>query len=256
MRGTPWLLSWLLLSSCAHSGQSPRASSLKVIDGQETDAHPAIVRLLLKDKKGEELGTCTGEYVSAATVLTAAHCFDDEALAELKIGEQTFPMEAFKLHPQYVPFAEDSVKYDLALVRFKDYHSTAVLEFAPQRPGVGSKVTIVGFGKNEFTTRKGAGIGVKRMGQATIAAVEEGYLRIIKSKGSSDSASAPGDSGGAMLVEDRLLGVTSLGAPEGEGTIVNHFVDLTSEDSRKFFSASAEEGWQFGRSGTRGNGEY
>lgn len=246
MRSIPWLLFSLLLSSCSHSGQSPRVSSIKIIDGQETETHPEVVRLVLKDKAGEELGTCTGEFVSPITVLTAAHCFDDEALAELKIGDQFFPMEASKIHPQYVAFAEDSVRYDLALVRFKGYRNASFLQFALQRPGVGGQVTIIGFGKSEFTTRKGAGIGVKRLGEATIAALEEGYLRIVKNPGSSDSASAPGDSGGAMLNEGRLAGITSLGAPDGEGVIVNHFVDLTSDASRSFFSAATGEGWDIG----------
>lgn len=237
----------LMLLGCSHLDKKDGSSRLKIIEGKtiSESQYPAVVKLTLKDQKGEYLGVCTGQFITKETLLTAAHCLDDEAQAfltpegQIELGASSF------VHPRYMPFDPDSIRFDLALLRFSGYRHPVQLELTTKAPQAGTAVTLVGYGKERFTTQPGAGIGVKRQGQARIHEYGAGVLQLRFSPQSGEAAAAPGDSGGALLLRDgTLAGITSAGAPESGGIIINQYVDLTSTESRDFFRAAAEAGWQ------------
>lgn len=233
-----------LSGACAHreSGKNPSRLQLIGADSIAAEEFPAIVKLLLEDQKGTYLGVCSGQFISPSTLLTAAHCFDDEAKAVLSLADRSVRPSQVFMHPRYQPFDPEATRFDLALLKFSDYRHPSELKLSPRAPGAGASVKLVSFGKERFTTKPGAGIGVKRKGEARIEAQSAGVLQLRYQPGSKDAAAAPGDSGGALLTSSgELAGVTSVGAPEGGGVLVSQYVDLTSPESAAFFRAARAE---------------
>lgn len=224
-----------IFSACAHQN-----SRVKVVEGEETSAFPAVVSIEFQDAAGQRLGVCTGQFLDPRIVLTAAHCFEDDAIPVLMIDDRRIPAQRHLLHPSYEAYSERAVDHDLALIEFKDYSHDGTLEISQNKPAIGVDLALIGYGKHTFTTLPGHGIGVKRIGQVRIEKVTDTYLQSSNFPDKSGAVAAPGDSGGALLDHGKLIGVTSRGAPEGGGRIVNQYVNLQSAESRKFL---ATPGW-------------
>ena len=82
----------LPLASCEYS---PNDSETKILFGRETTDHPAVIKLALRQADGRTM-SCTGTFVSEATILTAGHCsLGGTVLFEGK------PVEAVHTHPAF-----------------------------------------------------------------------------------------------------------------------------------------------------------
>ena len=218
-------------------------SAIKIAGGKPTSAYPEVVRIDFFDAKDTFLGLCTGTWVSEHVILTAAHCFDDEA-HPIIVGEgRNNVATRYFVNPAYVPFDSDNIRHDLALIEVNEMTAPATAKFRKSPPQKGDAVTLVGFGKTAFTDAKEVPSGKKQMGTNTIQLVENGYIRIVFETDGTAAGAAPGDSGGPLFLDTELTGVTSVGAPEGRGVFINHYVNLTSSESARFFKEATAQGF-------------
>ncbi len=218
----------MLLNAC--HGKESESSSIKVTSGAQIgdDEYPGVVRISLGGS------SCTASFISTDVLLTAAHCVYRKSFADdVKV----------MMHPLYVASGEAN-RMDLALIKFPKKMSDNVVQISPGAAKVGDAITIVGFGLNDAQNTSTSGI--KRKGNNTLQNRSGGLLVFSGLvRGDNDglnSASASGDSGGPMFVDDKQVGVTSAGSIKAN-TKFSIYVDLHSDDSKSFFSQAQDAGF-------------
>jgi V8-like Glu-specific endopeptidase len=192
------------------------------------DAHPGVLRLYIR--VGNSGFLCSGSIIEQRTILTAAHCIENAATASdiyAVIDGAYRPANNMFIHEQYSPNAPHirSVSGnwyrfsgpDIALITFADDLPGPIVSIGAQAPAQGDLLTIVGFGSDENETT-----GVRRVGQVEYQATTETYLEdqqtvdnnvgsLVVNPGPNNELVCGGDSGGALLMGDVLVGVTSGG---------------------------------------------
>jgi len=237
------LLFFLLLSS---------SFSWAVIDGLEVkeDQFLSVVELKVFVKYSPDsdvfaqVSRCTGTYVRANVILTAAHCLSfttDKMIsqAEIRIGDdEVSNVVDIKQHPGYRngTYFEN----DLALIIVNDKRKAPVVEqidFTQVAPG--DFITVVGYGVNDlgFLNKRPSGVGIKRSGANQVSHVGPKKFKTDKGKmvdaGKDISFDGPGrphrplaknktkksdglnvsigsgDSGGPVFRDGQIVGVNS-----------------------------------------------
>ncbi len=244
----------VFLVSCG-SGNNQENSDVKVTNGiaVSESSYPSVVQILRLVGEDQYNG-CTATFVNSYQVVTAAHCTEGQNSQDPKIyyvtyqsGQPVLVAKAtrFKKNTNYSGGVSAS---DLAVVSFPADTAPATTAITDVAPKVGDVFTIVGYGQNRtFKTPQGdsgSGSGTKRVGTNTVAALSGGFIRFAGVPGSSSNleagelvASGPGDSGGPLLINGKLAGVTSGGglADTSTGTVkTSNYVNLKSEESVKF----------------------
>ena len=242
-------------------------NQLKIINGAEVakDEHQSVVLLYvpIDDKTG---AACTGTFIDATTVLTAAHCTGPEAVVDelgtvpanlmivrvtgtaddgSRLTEKIADSTAVYRHPQWGEAGPAVNEFDVALVRFAEGISAGTTPLASSSPEPGDNVTVVGYGVSSapvFGRADYSTLGIKRSGSNQVEFLEPGFIRIVGTTrtGSADgsrASSALGDSGGPMLHEGRLAGVCSGGRRQSLFRSVSLYTDLNSESSRAFLGS-------------------
>jgi len=182
-------------------------ASAQITGGADDDADPAAVAL---HSGGVIL--CSGVVASARVVLTAAHCVEGGAPPSVAFGADpaaggaSIAVAASRTHLDFDP---DTFANDLAMIVLAEPTDvvpwplrTAALSSALE----GRAVRVIGYGllaAGDDTPPR------RRDGTAAIAAIEPG--RVVLEGAPSQPCS--GDSGGAVLLDDELIGVISSGAP-------------------------------------------
>lgn len=236
--------------------QTQDQSSLKVTNGTEisNSEFPAVV-LLYDEKVGS---ICTGTFVTETIVLTAAHCTMGGELGEngvvdheLKIIELDKSEEkSAKLvatsskvirNPLWDAAGRNVNRYDLGLVFFEPGVSKGIRRISRDPAEVGDEFTIVGFGLNTSNPSDSSSAGIKRKGVNLVSEVSGGFLQFVgKNKTTngdgSDVAAGSGDSGGPLLINGEIAGVTSGGGWGGFGRTRSLYIDIHSDTSREFLS--------------------
>lgn len=211
---------------------------------------PEVVKLHKSLDSGFKIGHCTGTFVSDRIILTASHCAKGEVdeVGFVKDANVSYkaqkPTRVFR-NVKWIDGGEDRNKYDLALLEFAEPLSKTWLKIRSTPAQTGDAITIVGFGVVNMKNRSGA--DRKRMGENVIKNRAEGVLAFegVASGDTLDgtnAASGDGDSGGPMLIDGDLVGVTSNGVLK-EDTKISFYTDLHSEYSEKFFEDARQQGF-------------
>lgn len=248
------------LNGCGVKGEAP-ASKVKVTNGIEVsaDAYPEVVELAMLFEDGSS--RCTGTFVNATQVLTAAHCVaeldyenpeiyvvvdaqDDNGLPQKRALGKGLNVA---IHPDY-PHDQSIRPSDLAVVDFEEGVSVAQAELRTKPAKKDEQLTIVGFGQNvtfmDYFGLNGTGGGLKREGTNVVDDVADGFITFIGTPQASEgiepgkkALAGSGDSGGPLFIDGKLAGVTSGGGLYWAGAGydgLSYYVDINSESSRSF----------------------
>ncbi len=217
---------------------------------------PSVV--LLAMRAGEGLtGTCTATFVNDHQALTAAHCLGQldskqpdiyHAIPEAKGLKRLTKALGFVVHPKS---DKNSVnQYDLAVVNFPLDTAPGISPILTRQPREKDKVVLVGYGDYEFftdTDPEKAGGGAKRYGRNEVAMFDAEMITIFGVPGKLEgmkkgeySATAFGDSGGPLFIDEMLAGVTSGGnvvSNENGEEVISNFVNLLHPESVEFLKS-------------------
>ena len=248
------------LNGCGVKGDL-QTSKVKVTNGVEVSpgAYPEVVELAMLFEDGS--ARCTGTFVNATQVLTAAHCVaevdfenpevyvvvdaqDDNGLPQKRALGKAISVA---VHPDY-PNDQSIRPSDLAVVDFEEGVSLAQAELRSKPAKKGEKLTIVGYGHNltymDYFGLNGEGGGLKRDGTNVVDDVADGFITFIGTPQAAEgiepgtkALAGSGDSGGPLFIDGKLAGVTSGGGLYWAGSGydgLSYYVDINSESSRSF----------------------
>jgi hypothetical protein len=212
-----------------HAVAAPRAVTGGIFKGRPTTAYPAVVWVEIRNRD-QSVGLCSGTLIAPTVVLTAGHCLAfDPTSAEVAIYPDTGHVALvdavrWEVHPDF-DIDRLAVADVAALVLSAPVDGVApipLLASAPHRHATG---TIVGFGDDAA-----GGTGVKRAAHVRLSRCPRAVRRIGIGPGQLDGSlcwrprrrtpdTCHGDSGGPLLIDGVLAGVTSGGFPECPGRL-------------------------------------
>jgi secreted trypsin-like serine protease len=187
--------------------------------GTPTAAFPAVVGLKVINRDSTVI--CSGTLIAPTAVLTAGHClaFDPVAATAVVFPDGltgvSYTAAAFVRHPRF-SLARAAVADIAIVILASPVADVAPMPLVARSPRPGATGTIVGFGED------GRGrVGLKEFGTVRlrrcprVVRVQNGKVRLVKSlcwhPGDLVNDTCSGDSGGPLIVNGRVAGVTSGG---------------------------------------------
>jgi hypothetical protein len=246
------LLSLVLLAGCKGGGGGGTGSTGEVTKSCiangvtiKNSEYPAVQRIYINGGY-----TCSGTFISDEYFLTAAHCVSDsnnnirEPVWIYGTGIQSLWVEKNgKFDINALNIAED-----LAIVKFPAGSAQGILQLAQENPQSDDDFVIVGFGdqNGDFSKKKGSnsleasGVNVQTQG-LTLQSIQSGLLIFEGEKddvdgSGSNASSEPGDSGGPLLIDGRIAGVTSAGIDD-DTEQVSLYVNIRSSYGQEFLGS-------------------
>ncbi len=200
-----------------------------IYNGQITAAFPAVVAVGVLNSDGSA-GLCSGTLITPNVVLTAGHCLSfglvGAAIAVFPDGvtEVDRSAFAFAVHPSFSlsTIAVDDVGVLVIDPPVTDVTPLPLVGTAP-RPRV--RATIVGFGDDPRGTNGEKRVGTVRLTRCPRAVRRVGILpgqlttSICWRPKRSGQDTCDGDSGGPLLVNGAVAGLTSGGFPDCPGKL-------------------------------------
>ena len=245
-------LSLILLCSCKILKND---SAFKVINPEQAAQSFAEV-VYIEVSNSQSLKRCSGTFIAANLLLTAAHCVVDQNNNPLPLIEyqsskkvrhqgKAYPWQAFNINQKPTIAAQ----HDLALVQFDSPIAPKVAAMIDATPQVGDEVIIVGFGDTSINSTSNLETPIRQsFGRNIISNIYENFMEIRSSLNPTDTevidtSSLPGsgDSGGAAFNrKGELMGVISGNAfgkhPEGGRSGYGLIVDINDPHSKYFIN--------------------
>ncbi len=250
----------------ANSERSTSCSAL--VGGQDTSDFPATV-LLATLTGGGGVSFCSSTFIGPNTIMTAGHCIDDtnpkgvrylgSGLPDGQFGAlyaaSKAPSVVVTHGPGYVGSnmeinREDVRARDLAILIFPSDIAPAVSPLAAARVTPGSPVDVVGFGSTIFGKSDPRHKFRRQAGKNVVADVPgtENVAITTTISGVNPAAvlGSYGDSGGSLLHDGELAGVTSTISFVGQDLGATFFVDVSSEASQQLIEQAKALGASIG----------
>lgn len=184
------------------------------------DQHGYVLKLYAENHEGE-LGCGTAVAISDEWLLTAAHVVHDATQASVHVGYRSWPIGRIVVHPRFRHAMMG--EHDLALLRTDEPLGLASYPLlADGTEAIGDSVVIAGYGASgPMSTGFDTVDGKLRAGTNTICRRERSLWICHGAAGTSarEILTAPGDSGGPLLVRGRLAGIHSIVMRDGAGSV-------------------------------------
>ncbi len=221
----------VLLINCGSPEHYSSLTSTDIVNGieMEDSEMPAIVQILFAANGAN--AKCSAVFVSPNTMLTAAHCTEISGHLSKKIKIETgqaVGTESLKIlrHPNY---RWNTIDHDVAVVIFPERTANDFMYVADKAPVKNDRVMIVGYGRTEFD--RPAVENKKRKGWNTIERIDSRLTFFSKPDSRNlpgeDACSASGDSGGPMLVNEEIVGLSStISRSRSSGVITGNYANL------------------------------
>jgi secreted trypsin-like serine protease len=211
-------------AACSALGQTGGAS-IAIVNGVECSASTSPVVLLnMRDRSGNPVGSCSGTVITPRTVLTAAHCLDeDTGSVRVWLGSGSeIVADSFVFHPSYRQGSATAL--DVGIVRMaEDLPRTPMPLLTSRDARVGETVVIAGWGRDQSSIPS-----TLRAGSATISAVGSIFLETLHTTNASSICS--GDSGGPLLLSEgggwAVAGISSAATVATCNTGTNFYVNI------------------------------
>ncbi len=253
------------LQGCAPQANSYSRVSVTNSSPASAVEFQAVVKLYRYEANAEPV-ICTGSFLDSTRILTAAHCLGNSDSitfdVEWTIDGVTVivkPASVLAVHPQFKKGGKAIQPSDLAILSIDAGEELLPLPLsvfsAPIK--VGAEVTLVGYGNEseavEDSSIVGAGSGIKRVGRNRIyTSTRSGLIIVSGDPGRCfseqyTSVTADGDSGGPVLIDSHIAGVTIGGGtlpPQPEAPCpkaVSYFANLQLQQNAEFISNTLKE---------------
>lgn len=236
---------------------------LRLVNGQDTESYKASV--LLGRKIGAGLYVCSGTWIGTNMLITAGHCVNPSnpkdlgfissekvsTASELTVAFNAakFPVSVVHHGPGFIGTGMNLADYnvfskDIAILVFSDDLSSDVIETGTSRPAKGTTVRMLGWGSKVADTVSNDPVRVRQTGtNVTLDTASFGFDGLATPR--SGTFTAPGDSGGSLLMNDKLVGVTS-GFFTSTGGTIHTFADLSLPVNKALIDQAVSVGGKLG----------
>lgn len=230
-----------------------------LVNGQDTEQYLPSVYL------GRKVGTngfeeCSGTWIGPNALITAGHCINaanpknigyisNKKLSQTEllpaVNNAIFPENVFHHGTGYIGTSmnltsEAVFSRDIAILVFKDNLADEAYPVGTIRPAVGSSVRLLGWGSKVANTNSTAPNKIRQTGTSTtINTSSAGFSALAI--GSTSTHTAPGDSGGSLIFNNQLVGVTS-GYYTFSGGTYYTYADLALADNKSLIAAAVAGG--------------
>lgn len=190
-------------------------SDVAVTNGKtiSEESYAAVVDISHPENGGE--AHCTATFISHNTLLTAAHCVEEDATIKIAQAAKNVGVTSLKVirNNKVKRNGLFFVQNDMALVIFPDNTAPAIIPIAKVKAKANDTIVIVGYGNNDHG--RSAGAGKKRWGWNKIKQVNSDgtidFVGTVRGSGTGEQAvQSQGDSGGPMITKNGIIGVASV----------------------------------------------